>query len=137
MERTACVDLPEFPLQLLLRRHPEWRRYPVVVVDRDKPTGLIEWANEHARAHRIVPGMRYASGLALSRQLRGDVVSRSEIDCETNLILERLWLYSPRVEPSRAEPGIFWMDASGMRHLYESLGVWAKSVTRGLRDAGL
>ena len=47
--RLGCVDLPAFPLQLLLRRHPEWRAYPAAVVDQDKPQGLLLWVNENAR----------------------------------------------------------------------------------------
>mgnify|MGYP003328533786 CR=1 FL=1 len=36
----------------------------MVVVDRDKPTGRVLYANRAARAGRIVPGMRYAAALA-------------------------------------------------------------------------
>jgi hypothetical protein len=32
----ACVDLPAFPLQILLKRHPEWRGLPAAVVDEDR-----------------------------------------------------------------------------------------------------
>ena len=28
MDQTACIDLPAFPLQLLLRKHPDWREHP-------------------------------------------------------------------------------------------------------------
>ena len=66
MDRMACIDLPAFPLQLLLRRHPEWREHPAAVVDADKPQGVILWVNEHARSMRIRPGMRYAAGLSLA-----------------------------------------------------------------------
>ena len=41
VDRTACVDLPAFPLQLLLKRRPGWRDHPVAVVDSDKPQGLV------------------------------------------------------------------------------------------------
>ena len=41
MDRLACIDLPAFPLQLLLRRHPEWARSPAAVVDEDRPLGRI------------------------------------------------------------------------------------------------
>jgi hypothetical protein len=49
MVRLACVDLPAFPLQLLLRRHPEWASSPAAVVAEDKPQGLILWVNEKGR----------------------------------------------------------------------------------------
>src|SRR3989304_5548879 len=47
--RLACVDLPAFPLQLLLKRRPEWAAQPVAVVAEDKPQGLVLWVNEKAR----------------------------------------------------------------------------------------
>ena len=31
-DRIACVDLPAWPLQLLVRRHPDWRDLPAAVV---------------------------------------------------------------------------------------------------------
>ena len=74
MDRTACINLPEFPVQLLLRRHPDWKNYPVAVVDADKPQGEILQVNECARSFRILPGMRYAAGLSLSGILRAAVV---------------------------------------------------------------
>ena len=62
MERLACVDLPEFPLQLLLSRHPEWKRLPAAVVAQDKPQGEILMVSPEARAAGVLPGMRYAAG---------------------------------------------------------------------------
>ena len=35
--RTACINIRELPLQLLLRRHPEWQRRPVAVVEKENP----------------------------------------------------------------------------------------------------
>ena len=42
MDRMACVSVPALPLQRLLTHHPDWRDHPVVVVDEDKPQGLIQ-----------------------------------------------------------------------------------------------
>ena len=50
----ACVELPAFPLQLLLRHRPEWAHYPTAVVAEDKPQGLILWVNERARQHGVL-----------------------------------------------------------------------------------
>ena len=79
MDRMACVNLPALPLQILLRIHPDWRGQPAAVVDRDKPQGVIQWVNERARASRILPGMRYAAGLALAHELRAGVVTDAVI----------------------------------------------------------
>ena len=80
MDRMACVDLPAFPLQLLLRREPGWRDHPVAVVDSDKPQGIVLWVNERARARRILPGIRYAAGLSLAGDLHAAEVSPAEIE---------------------------------------------------------
>ena len=77
MDRTACVDLPAFPLQLLLQRDADARDQPAAVVDRDHPQGLLLWVNEKARRSRILPGMRYAAGLSLNGKLRAAEVSPS------------------------------------------------------------
>lgn len=136
MERTACVDIRALPLQLLLRSHPEWRERPVVVVDRDKPQGVILWANERALATRILPGLRYAAGLSLSRELCGGVVGEAEIAAAVEEVAQRLWRFSPRIEPSLREAGIFWLDASGLRFLFPSLAAWAQSIQSDLHAAG-
>jgi protein ImuB len=136
VERTACVDIRALPLQLLLRAHPEWHGRPVVVVDRDKPQGIILWANERARATRILPGLRYAAGLSLSRELCGGTVPETEIAAAVEEITQRLWRFSPRIEPAPREAGVFWLDASGLRFLFPSLGAWAADVRDDLREAG-
>ena len=78
--RLACVDLPAFPLQLLLRRHPEWRDYPTAVVADDKPQGLILWVNEKARRQGVLPGLRYAAAFSLATELRAGEVPPAEIE---------------------------------------------------------
>lgn len=124
------------PLQILLRRYPDWETRPVAVVDRDKPLGIIQWVNEPARACRILPGMRYAAGLSLTRELRAGVVSETEIAEEIGFLARRLWCFSPRIEPSTREPGVFWLDASGLLPLYASLDAWASAVQEDLRRVG-
>ena len=137
MDRMACVELPAFPLQLLLQRHPDWAGRPVAVVDRDKPQGVILWVNEHARACRIRTGMRYGAGLSLARTLHAGEVPPAEVDRGVAALADRLRRFSPDVEPSRDEPGIFWLNASGLSHLYASPRRWADAVVGAIRASGL
>src|SRR5688572_29468347 len=53
MDRLACVDVPELALQLALRDHPSFRGAPVVVVDEDKPQGLVLSADRVARSRGV------------------------------------------------------------------------------------
>ena len=137
MDRMACVELPAFPLQLLLRRHPDWEGRPVAVVDRDKPQGVILWANEAAREARIRAGMRYSAGLSLARTLHAGEVPPADIEREVAALAVRLRRFTPDVEPCRDEPGVFWLNASGLSHLHASLREWADAILAALRAAGL
>ena len=131
----ACVNVPALPLQILLRGHPEWTPYPVVVVDRDKPSGVVQWANESALARHIRPGMRYAAGLALSRQLRGGVVSHADIDAGVELVTDRLWAYSPRIEPSPRELEALARSLRGTRSaVAHGMGISPHTVKEHLQN---
>jgi len=137
VDRMACVELPAFPLQLLLRRHPDWDGRPVAVVDRDKPQGVILWVNEAAQEARIRTGMRYSAGLSLARTLHAGEVPPAEIEREVAVLADRLRRFTPDVEPCRDEPGVFWLNASGLSHLYASPREWADAILAALRSGGL
>lgn len=128
MVRLACVDLPAFPLQLLFRRHPEWASYPAAVVAEDKPQGLILWVNEKGRQLGVLPGLRYAAALSLAAGLRAGEVAPSEIHNAVKNLTRRLMRFTPEVEPSSEEPGVFWLNGRGLRLLYPSSTKWAEAL---------
>ncbi len=134
MDRLACVDVYALPLQLLLHAHPQWAAAPVVVVDEDKPSGVILWANEKARAHRILRGMRYSAGLSLARELRAGEVSEKDIAVGQKRIVRALRRYTPHIDAVR--DGVFILDASGLKRLFPSLEFWARAMSIALKDAG-
>ncbi len=134
--RIACVDVPALPLQLLLQRETQWREHPAVVVKDDRPQGVILWANARARRQRILPGMTFAAARSLASDLRAAVVERHEIEAAISDLHLRLCNFTPRVEPSLAEPGVFWIDPSGLVPLYGSLEEWAYALGDDLRAAG-
>jgi protein ImuB len=137
VDHLACVDLPVLPLQLLLRQHPDWRQQPAAVVDRDKAQGTLLWVNEVARQRRILPGMRYATALSLTSELRAGTIEHEEIKNARQQILSRLQRFSAGVEPSGDEPGVFWLDASGLALLYPSLTIWGQRIREKLREQQL
>ncbi len=136
MDRTACVDLPAFPLQILLQRHADWCAQPAAVVESDRPQGKILQVNERARTSGVLSGMRYAAGLSLAPGLRAAVVPDREIREGVASLAERLRQFTPHVEPSRDEPGVFWLDARGLERLFGSLDEWASAVQADLVRAG-
>ena len=136
MDRMACVELPALALQLLLKQYPDWSDFPVVVVDRDKPQGRILWVNTHARACRIQTGMRYSAGLLLTRTLYAGEVLSATVEEEVESLVNRLHRFSPEVEPCQEKPGVFWLNASGLSHLYTSLRHWANEIGLALKVDG-
>jgi protein ImuB len=128
MVRLACVNLPAFPLQLLLRRHPEWACYPAAVVAEDKPQGVVLWVNEKARQLGVLPGLRYAAALSLATRLHAGEVKSTEIQKASRELTHRLIRFTPEVEPAAEEPGVFWLNGMGLKLLYLSSGRWARAL---------
>lgn len=126
--RLACLDLPAFPLQLLLRRHPDWAGHPAAVVAEDKPQGLVLWVNDRARQQGVLPGLRYAAAFALASTLRAGEVSADESSKALDALTERLRRFTPEVEPAGQEPGVFWLNGSGLQRLYASPKQWASVI---------
>jgi protein ImuB len=136
VDRLACVDLPAFPLQLLLLDHTEWRDHPTVVVERDRPQGKILWANPHAIRLGVRAGMRYAAGLSLAAELRAGVISTERIAQGVALVAAHLHQFSPEVEAFEEIPGVFWVNASGLRRLYPQPKVWGDRLRLHLYAQG-
>jgi protein ImuB len=134
--RLACVDLPAFPLQLLLRRHPEWSAYPAAVVAEDKPQGVVLWVNEKARQQGVLPGLRYAAAFSLASALHAGAVPPAEIKKAVGELTQRFMRFTPDVEPAADEPGVFWLNGAGLRRLYSSAEKWAYAIHRDLRAQG-
>jgi protein ImuB len=135
-DRLACVDLPAFPLQLLLRRHPDWAGYPAAVVAEDKPQGLVLWVNEKARQQGVLPGLRYAAAFSLASALRAGEVAPAESKKAVTELTRHLMRFTPEVEPSAQEPGVFWLNGAGLQHLYASPKKWAYAIHGELHARG-
>ena len=104
----------------------------MAVVDRDAPTGTILWVNQRAWDGCIRPGVRYGAALSLASDLRASPVEHREIEGALLECVRVLKEFSPAVESSSMHPGILWLNASGLGHLYESLEAWARGVEEAL-----
>ncbi len=135
MDRLACVDLREFPLQILLDRHPEWKGLPVAVVAQDRPQAKILWVSPEARSAGVSAGMRYAQGLSLAPKLRAARVSPRDLQEELRELTILLGSFSPEVEMAE-EPGIFWLRGRGLGRLFGSASAWARQIQGALAAKG-
>ncbi|MBC7792525.1 MAG: DNA polymerase Y family protein [Clostridia bacterium] len=132
MDRLACVNIPELPLQLLVRENPAWLKLPVVVVNEDSPRGFVTHANRAARREGVHIGLRYAVALSLCTELRAGVVAETRVNQTVEALHTTLLRMSPVIEVSSDEPGIFWADVSGLQHVYSTLESWAQATHRSL-----
>ena len=137
VSRLACVHVPALPLQILLRQQPTWQADPVAVVVEDKPQGIVQWVNERALRCRILPGMRFAEALALSASVRAGTVAEAMIADTVRDALGALHAFSPAIEPCALEPGVFWLDATGLGGLFPDLTAWAEGIVGALRAQAL
>jgi protein ImuB len=131
----ACVLLAALPLQILAQRQPDLRELPAVVLTEDRPQGLILWTNRKARAAGVLPGMRYATALAMEPALRGGVVAQEAVQAALDEVGGLLRQFSPRLEPEPQEPGVFWLDTAGLTGLFGSLQDWASQLHNHLLAA--
>lgn len=136
MARPACISIPAFPLQLLLRRNPSWNSAPVVVVSEDKPLGTVLYQNRRGREAGIRVGMRYSEALSLTHDLRAGVVDQTELSTATDTLLKALYRYSPDIEACSYDVGVFWLNAQGLAALFGSAEQWAQRVVDDLDGRG-
>jgi len=135
--RVACVDVPALPLQLLARAHPAWTELPLAVVEDDDPQAKLLWVDSKAAALRIRPGLRYATALQISRELRAAPVAPDVLAAARAELLEALQARTPRVEPDAERPGVFWLDPTGLVPLFGPVERWARHVHDGLTALAL
>lgn len=153
MSRPACVDVPALPLQLLLRRHPEWRERPAAVTSGDSAGSApgsgarapIVWVNRQAVRQGVRPGMTPATAAAVCPDLRLGRVLPAEIEAAISELAERLYRWSPVVESAAAlrpslagfgAVGSFWLRTTGLSTLFGPLPDWVESVRNDLAAHG-
>ena len=136
MDRLACVDVPVLPLQLLLKEHADWKDHPIAVVEDDRPQALLLYVNRAAWKAGVRTGQRFAAALGLEGKLRAGAVSQHRIEECVREIGARLQKHSPNVEPDKAHPGVFWVDASGLGHLFPDIKTWVEKLRGDLSALG-
>ncbi len=130
----ACVEIPSFTLQLLLRERPSWREVPAVVVDEDKPLGYVVAVNSAAVKEGVRRGMRYATALSVVSTLQAGVVPHDAHAQGVADIIDTLQKFSPVVEHSAFDVKSFWVNMRGMERLYPDRSVWMRELRKALKE---
>jgi protein ImuB len=134
MPAFACIFVPDFPVEALLRAEPGLRGQALAVLEGKAPLQTIFALNEKARRAGVSPGMtklqvEACPGLGLRpRSLLQEAAAHAALlDCAQS--------FSPRVEDAGCDTVL--LDLTGMEPLFGPLPKIARDVARRASDLGL
>src|SRR4029077_8836665 len=123
----ACIFVPDFPVEALLRAEPELRPQVVAVLEGKAPLQKIFAVNDKARRNGIVPGMT-----KLQIEASPEVVLRTRSSLQEAgahaALLDCAQSFSPRVEDAGCDTIL--LDLAGLEALFGSLPKIARDLAR-------
>jgi hypothetical protein len=130
----ACIFVPDFPAEAILRVEPELRAQSVAVLAGKPPLQKVFAVNEKARRAGIGPGMTKIQlepfteiALRARSSLQETAAHSALLDCAQS--------FSPRVEDTAPDTVI--LDLSGLESLFGTLPKIARDIARRTSDLGL
>jgi protein ImuB len=130
----ACIFVPDFPVEALLRAEPELRSQSLAVIEGKAPLQKVFAVNENARRAGIDPGMtklqlEACSGLVLrARSLPQEAAANAALlDCAQS--------FSPRVEAVGCDTIV--LDLAGVEPLFGPLPKIARALVHRASALGL
>jgi len=130
----ACIFVPDFSVEALVRVEPDLRSQPMVVLEGKPPLQKVYALNEKARRVGIEPGMT-----RLQLEACADLVLRprstSQEDAAHAALLDCAQSFSPRVEDTATDTLL--LDLSGLERLFGPLPRIARDLARRASDLGL
>ena len=136
--RTACLRLPQFPLQVLLRQRPEWRAERVVWLETLKADARVRYLTSAAAQVGVQVGARYATVLGVVPNLFAGTCSSEDLQRADEEILRLLRQFSPHIRrrSQQVEQGLYLLDASGLGKAFKGYKRWAGELVRSFRKQG-
>ena len=130
----ACIFVPDFPAETILRAEPVLRSQPVAVLEGKPPLQKVFSVNEKARRAGIEPGMT-----KIQVEPWTDLVLRPRSPLQETAahaaLLDCAQSFSPRVEDTAPDTVI--LDLSGLESLFGALPKIARDIARRTSDLGL
>lgn len=130
----ACIFVPDFPVEAIVRAEPELRMRAVGVLEGKQPLQKICSVNEEARQRGINVGMT-----KLQSELCDEVVLRERSGLQEMVahqaLLDCAQSFSPRVEDAGA--GTILFDLSRLEKLFGTVPQIARKISRRAAEIGL
>jgi len=130
----ACIFVPDFPVQALLRAEPELRPQAIAVLQGNAPLEKVFALNQCARDAGVEPGMtrtqlEACTGLALRQRspARETSAHAALLDCAQS--------FSPHVEDTENDTIV--LDLTGLEKLFGSSEQIAHAIARRTVELGL
>ena len=130
----ACIYIPDFPVEALLRAEPELRGQSVAVLEGKAPLQKVFAVNESAHRAGVELGMtklqvEACTGLTLRARslLQEESAHAALIDCAQS--------FSPRVEDTACDTII--LDVAGLEQLFGPVSKLARDIAQRASDLGL
>ena len=136
--RIACLRLPDFPLQFLLRRRCDWKDKSVAWLSELKPEAPLRYISPQAKALGLEVGMRYATALGLVPDLLAGTSSEAELRQAEKSLLKILHRFSPSVcrGSDLILHGLYRLDVCGVGPAFRGMRSWAERLLGELSAAG-
>ena len=130
----ACIFVPDFPVEAILRAEPDLRSRAVAVLAGKPPLQTILAVNEEARHAGILSGM---TKLQVEGCAEIALRERSELQesASHQALLDCAQSFSPRVED--VAPDTLLLDLSGLGRLFGSLPKIAREISQRASQMGL
>ncbi len=130
----ACIFVPDFPVEAVLRAEPDLRSQAVAVLEGKPPLEKIISVNQAARDAGVAPDMT-----KLQIEGCGKIALRDRSEFQESAahqaLLDCAQSFSPRMEDSA--PDNVLLDLSGLDKLFGSLPKIAREISRRASEMGL
>jgi protein ImuB len=130
----ACIFVPDFPVEAILRAEPELRSQAVAVLEGKPPLQKVFAVNERARRAGIEPGMAKIQVEPCTELVLRPRSSLQETAAHATM-LDCAQSFSPRIEDTA--PDTVLLDLSGLESLFGSLPKIARAIAHRTSDLGL
>ena len=130
----ACIFVPDFPVEAVLRAEPELRAQPVAVLEGKPPLQKVLGMNDRARQLGIEPGMTKIQVEPCTQLTLRPRSTLQEASAHAAL-LDCAQSFSPRVEDTA--PDTVLLDLAGLESLFGPPARIARDLARRASDLGL
>ncbi|MBK7141279.1 MAG: DNA polymerase Y family protein [bacterium] len=133
--RIGCCFIPEFPIALWLQTIPSLTNAPLAIAEEEGESAALVLCNRKALEFGVTPELTVAQAHTLCPGLKVKVRDKQQEANATRDIVEILRNLSPFVQST--EDGLFYLNGSGLRFIYDSETTFARQIITRLQAAKL